>query len=89
MLKRPVSNFDGDTAAALWAYKAAIERGSAARSGINTALETKIRGLVTPAGKILLSKTNHTGLQLDSMWVGRIQNCKVRPLFGAAFGVTK
>ena len=89
MLKRPVSNFDGDTAAALWAYKAAIEKGSATRSGINTALETKIRGVVTPAGKIFLSKTNHTGLQLDSMWVGRIQNCKVKPLFGAAFGVTK
>jgi branched-chain amino acid transport system substrate-binding protein len=89
MLKRPVSNFDGDTAAALWAYKAAIEKGSATRSGINTSLETRIRGLVTPAGKIFLSKTNHTGLQLDSMWVGRIQNCKVRPLFGAAFGVTK
>jgi branched-chain amino acid transport system substrate-binding protein len=89
MLKRPVSNFDGDTSAALWAYKAAIERGSATRTGINTALETKIRGLVTPAGRIFLSKSNHTGLQLDAMWAGRIQNCQVRPLFGAAFGVTK
>jgi branched-chain amino acid transport system substrate-binding protein len=89
MLGRPVSNFDGDTAAALWAYKAAIERGSATRSGINTALETRIRGLITPAGRIFLSKNNHTGLQLDSMWVGRIDNCQVRPLFGAAFGKTK
>jgi branched-chain amino acid transport system substrate-binding protein len=89
MLGRQVSNFDGDTAAALWAYKAAIERGAATRTAINTALETKIRGLVTPAGRIFLSRTNHTGLQRDSMWVGRIDNCQVKPLFGAAFGKTK
>ena len=85
ILKRPVSNFDGDAAGALWAYKAAIERGSATRAGINNALETRLRGLVTPAGRVFLSRTNHQGLQLDSMWVGRIQNCQVRPLFGAAF----
>ena len=85
ILKRPVSNFDGDAAGALWAYRAAIERGGATRAGINTALETKLRGLVTPAGKVYLSPTNHQGLQLGSMWVGRIQNCQVRPLFGAAF----
>ena len=84
-LKRPVSNFDGDTSAALWAYKAAIEKGNGTRSGINTALETKLRGLVTPAGKIFLSKINHTGLQMGSMWVGKIQGCKLKPLFGAAF----
>ena len=51
ILKRPVSNFDGDAAGALWAYKAAIERGSATREGINNALETRLRGLVTPAGR--------------------------------------
>ena len=85
ILKRPVSNFDGDAAGALWAYKAAIERGGATRAGINDALETKLRGLVTPAGRIFLSRKNHQGLQLDSMWVGRIQNCQVKPLFGPAF----
>jgi branched-chain amino acid transport system substrate-binding protein len=85
ILKRPVSNFDGDAAGALWAYKAAIERGAATRAGINGALETKLRGLVTPAGRIYPSRTNHQGLQLDSMWVGRIENCQVRPLFGPAF----
>jgi hypothetical protein len=89
ILKRPVSNFDGDAAGALWAFKAAIERGSATRAGINTALETRLRGLVTPAGRIYLSRTNHQGLQLDSMWVGRIQNCQVRPLFGPAFAKKK
>ena len=85
ILKRPVSNFDVDAATALWAYKAAIERGSATRAGINTALETKLRGLVTPGGKIFLSKVNHTGIQLDSMWVGTIENCQVKPKAGAAF----
>ena len=54
-------------------------------AGINTALETKLRGLVTPAGRIFLSTKNHQGLQLGSMWVGRIQNCQVRPFFGPAF----
>ncbi len=85
ILKRPVSNFDADTATALWAYKGAIERGAATRASINTTLETKLRGFVTPGGKIYVSKSNHTGLQLDSMWVGEIQDCKIKPLAGAAF----
>ncbi len=85
IIKRPVSNFDGDASGALWAYKAAIEKSNGTRAGINTALETKLRGLVTPAGKIFLSKINHTGLQMGSMWVGKIQSCKLKPLFGAAF----
>ena len=85
MLKRPISNFDIDAATTMWSYKAAMERGAVTRSGINTALETKIRGLVTPGGKVFLSKVNHQGIQLDSMWVGTVQNCKVKPLAGAAF----
>jgi branched-chain amino acid transport system substrate-binding protein len=84
ILTRPVSNFDGDAAGALWAYKAAIENGAATRAGINGALE-KLRGLVTPSGRIFLSPTNHQGLQLDSMWVGKIDKCQVKPLFGPAF----
>ena len=86
MLGRPVSNFDADTAVALWAFKAAIEKGGFTRSAINTALETKVSGLVTPGGRVRLSKTNHAGIQLPSMWAGKIQNCKVKPLFGTAFG---
>jgi branched-chain amino acid transport system substrate-binding protein len=89
ILKRDVSNFDGDTAGALWAYKAAIEKGGATRSGVNRALETRISGLVTPGGRIRLSKANHTGLQIESMWAGRIENCQVKPLFGAAFAKAK
>ena len=40
---------------------------------------------MTPGGRIYLSKSTTQGLQLDSMWVGTIQNCKVKPLAGAAF----
>ena len=89
MIKRDVSNFDVDTATALWALKAAVERGGTGRTAINTALETKLRNLVTPGGRLKFSRINHTGLQLDSMWAGKIQGCKLKPLFGAAFGVTK
>jgi len=89
MIRRDVSNFDVDTATALWALKAAVERGGTGRTAINTALETKLRNLVTPGGRLKFSRINHTGLQLDSMWAGKIQGCKLKPLFGAAFGVTK
>ena len=51
MIRRDVSNFDVDAATALWALKAAIERGGTGRTAINTALETKLRGFVTPGGR--------------------------------------
>jgi branched-chain amino acid transport system substrate-binding protein len=89
MIRRDVSNFDVDTATALWALKAAMERGGTSRSAINTAIETKLRDLVTPGGRLKFSRVNHTGLQLDSMWAGKIQNCQLKPLFGAAFGAAK
>jgi branched-chain amino acid transport system substrate-binding protein len=89
MIRRDVSNFDVDAGSALWTLKAAVERGGTTRSGINTAIETKLRGFVTPGGRLKFSKINHTGLQLDSMWAGKIDNCRLKPLFGAAFGTTK
>ena len=85
LLTHPLSNFDVDAASSLYAFKAAIEKGGFTREGINTALETKLGGLVTPGGWLRLSKINHTGLQLESMWAGKIENCKPRPLFGPAF----
>ena len=33
IIKRPVSNFDGDASGALWAYKAAIQKSNGTRSG--------------------------------------------------------
>ena len=54
------------------------------RAGINNALETKLRGLVTPAGRIFLSKINHR--PSDGLDVGREDpGCQLRPLHGAAF----
>jgi branched-chain amino acid transport system substrate-binding protein len=89
MIKRDVSNFDVDAATALWTFKAAIERGGTSRAAINDAIETKLKKFVTPGGRLAFSKINHTGLQLDAMWAGKIQNCQPKPTFGAAFGVRK
>jgi hypothetical protein len=61
-----------------------MERGGFTRAAINTALETKIRGFPTPGGRLYFSPTNHSGIQLPSMWAGRIASCKPRALFGAA-----
>jgi branched-chain amino acid transport system substrate-binding protein len=89
LLKHPLSNFDIDAASSLYAFKAAMEKGGFARDAINDALETKLKGLVTPGGWLQLSKTNHTGLQLDSMWAGTITNCQPKPIWGPAFSKKK
>ncbi len=89
MIKHDVSNFDVDAASALWTFKGAIQRGGTTRSAINNAIETKLKGFVVPGGRLKFSKINHTGLQLDAMWAGRVDSCKLKPLFGAAFAVTK
>jgi branched-chain amino acid transport system substrate-binding protein len=85
LVRHDISVFNVDAATALYAFKAAMERGGFSRSAINTTLETKIRGLPTPGGRLYFSRVNHSGIQLPSMWAGRIQNCKPRPLFGTAF----
>jgi branched-chain amino acid transport system substrate-binding protein len=85
LVRHEISVFNVDAATALYAFKAAMERGGFTRNAINTALETKIRGLPTPGGRLYFSRVNHSGIQLPSMWAGRIQNCKAQPLFGTAF----
>jgi branched-chain amino acid transport system substrate-binding protein len=85
LVKHPISVFNVDASTALYAFKAAIERGGFSRSAINTALETRIRGLPTPGGRLYFSRTNHSGIQLPSMWAGRIASCRPSPLFGPAF----
>ena len=82
---KPLSVFHVDASTSLFALKAAMERGGFTRQGINTALETKIRGLATPGGRVYFGPRNHSGIQMDSMWAGRIVQCKPRALFGAAF----
>jgi branched-chain amino acid transport system substrate-binding protein len=85
LVGHPLSNFDVDAASSLYAFKAAMERGGFTRDAINTALQTKLRGYVTPGGWLRLSPKNHTGLQLESMWAGTITNCQPKPLWGPAF----
>ena len=85
VIGRPVSVFHVDAATSLFALKAAMERGGFTRSAINTALEGRLRRLPTPGGRLSFGPQNHSGIQMDSMWAGRIVQCKPRALFGAAF----
>jgi branched-chain amino acid transport system substrate-binding protein len=85
LVKHPLSNFDVDAASSMYAFKAAMEKGGFSRGAINNALETKVYGHVTPGGWLRLTKRNHTGLQLESMWAGTIENCKPKPAWGPAF----
>ena len=85
LVRHPISVFNVDASTALFTLKAAIERGGFTRDAINTALETKLRRLPTPGGRIYLGPRNHSAIQMDSMWAGNIASCKPRAVFGAAF----
>ena len=85
LVGHPISVFNVDASTSMFAYKAAMERGGFTRQAINTALETKLRRLPTPGGRLFLGPRNHSAIQMDSMWAGRIASCKPRALFGKAF----
>jgi branched-chain amino acid transport system substrate-binding protein len=85
LVGHPISVFNVDASTAMFALKAAMERGGFTRERVNTALETKLRRLPTPGGRLYLGPRNHSAIQMDSMWAGRIASCKPRALFGAAF----
>jgi branched-chain amino acid transport system substrate-binding protein len=85
LVKHPISVFNVDASTSLFALKAAMERGGFTRAAINTALETKLRRLPTPGGRLYLGPRNHSAIQLDSMWAGNIASCKPRAVSGAAF----
>jgi len=57
-------------------------RGGFSREGINTALETKLRGFVGPAGTYNYTKVNHAGLSLRNMAISQIKNCQMVPVPG-------
>ena len=84
VIGRQPSVFHVDTATSLWALKAAMERGGFTREAINRGLETKIRGLPTPGGRLYFGPGNHSGIQMGSMWAGRVASCKPMAVFGAA-----
>ena len=85
LVGHPISVFNVDASTALFALKAAMEKGGFSRAAINTALERKLRRLPTPGGRLYLGPRNHSAIQMDSMWAGRIASCKPRAVFGAAF----
>ena len=85
LVKHPISVFNVDASSTLYVLKAAMERGGFTRQRINTAIETKIKGLPTPGGRVYYSARNHSGIQIDSMWAGRIASCRPKALFGRAF----
>jgi branched-chain amino acid transport system substrate-binding protein len=80
-----ISNFDVDASTALLTFKAALERGGFSRDAVNNAIETKLKALPTPHGKLYFSPTNHSPVQIPSMWVGQWVNCRPKPQSGAAF----
>ena len=85
LVKHPISVFNVDASTSLFALKAAMERGGFTRAAINTALETKLRRLPTPGGRLYLGPRNHSAIQMDSMWAGKSPPASRGPLAGAAF----
>jgi branched-chain amino acid transport system substrate-binding protein len=84
-----LSTFNADAATALMTFKAALERGGVSRDAVNDAIESKLKALPTPHGKLFFSKINHSPVQIQDMWVGQWVSCKPKPQSGAAFGKKK
>jgi branched-chain amino acid transport system substrate-binding protein len=73
-------NYDGYTAVRM--FRQAILLGGFNREGINTALETRMRGFAGPGGLYFYSRVNHSGLQTAAMVVSNIRNCRMVPVPG-------
>src|SRR5918996_3358177 len=73
-------NYDGYTAIQL--FRTAMLRGGFSRDGINSALETRMKGFAGPGGRYYYTNVNHSGLQTASMVVSSIRNCRMVPVPG-------
>lgn len=82
LLKKHGSTFNYDGYTAPYMYKRAIELGGFTRAGVNTALETRMKGFVGPGGRYYYSPLNHSGLGVKSMVVSQIKNCGLVPIAG-------
>jgi branched-chain amino acid transport system substrate-binding protein len=71
-------NYDGYTGVMM--FRTAMVRGGFSRTGINNALEDRMRGWVGPGGRYYYSNENHSGLGLKSMVVSRIAKCRMVPI---------
>jgi branched-chain amino acid transport system substrate-binding protein len=79
-LRKQGSTFHYDGYTGVMMFRTAMLKGGFNRNGINTALETKMRGFVGPGGRYYYSPQNHSGLGLRSMVVSRIDRCRMRPV---------
>ncbi|HSL65879.1 MAG TPA: ABC transporter substrate-binding protein [Gaiellaceae bacterium] len=86
LVGHPISVFNVDASTSMFAFKAAMERGGFTRQGVNTALERRLKGFPTPGGRLYFGPRNHSGIQMGSMWTGRIASCRPVAVSGAAFG---
>ena len=82
LLRREASTFNYDGFTAVMMFRTAMLRGGFSREGINRALENRMRGFVGPGGRYGYSPVNHSGLQVNSMVVSRIRNCRLVPVPG-------
>jgi branched-chain amino acid transport system substrate-binding protein len=79
-LRKQGSTFNYDGYTGVMMFRAAMLRGGASRTGINSALENRMRGFVGPGGRYYYSRQNHSGLGLRSMVVSRINRCRMVPV---------
>ncbi|MDQ3894725.1 MAG: ABC transporter substrate-binding protein [Actinomycetota bacterium] len=82
LLGRQGSTFNYDGFTAVMMFRTAMLRGGFSREGIDRALETRMKGFVGPGGRYTYSSVNHSGLQVSSMVVSRIRNCRLVPVPG-------
>lgn len=82
LIKKQGSTFNYDGYTAIRMFREAMLKGGFTREGINTALETKMRGFAGPGGVYFYSPVNHSGLQTASMVVSSIRDCKMVPVPG-------
>jgi branched-chain amino acid transport system substrate-binding protein len=79
-LRRQGSTFTYDGYTGVMMFRTAMLRGGFNRTGINTALENRMRGYVGPGGRYYYSRQNHSGLGLRSMVVSKIARCRMVPV---------
>ncbi len=82
LLRKQGSTFNYDGYTAVQMFRTAMLRGGFTRSGINSALENRMKGFVGPGGRYYYSRVNHSGLQVNSMVVSQIRNCRMVPVSG-------
>jgi branched-chain amino acid transport system substrate-binding protein len=79
-LRKQGSTFNYDGYTGVMMFRTAMLRGGFSRTGINSALENRMRGFVGPGGRYYYSERNHSGLGLKSMVVSKIARCRMVPI---------